>query len=151
MSRDPEPPELAALLDTSERPRLDDWSLRAALTRYAQPEPTRVSALLNCVRRIEFALAEHQATIRKRGPEVWATLEGDGEAGDLAPIVELLRELRRVDHLADRLVAWAVAREGERPDAEVDAVTATLVERLAELGVAEQERPRPPRGARSRG
>src|SRR5262249_41526556 len=55
-----QPPELARLVDYAERPRRDDWSLRAALVRYAQPEPQRVSAILDLVRRIEWALRPHQ-------------------------------------------------------------------------------------------
>ena len=51
------PPELAALIDVSERQRAGDWSLRAALCRYAQPQPVRVSALLDLVRRIEEGAA----------------------------------------------------------------------------------------------
>ena len=54
---DIEPPELARLLDFAERPRTQDWSLRAALVRYAQPRPQSVSDLLDLVRRLEAALA----------------------------------------------------------------------------------------------
>ena len=44
------------LVDYAEVPRVDDWSLRGALVRYAQPEPARASALLELVRRTDGAL-----------------------------------------------------------------------------------------------
>ena len=56
MSASIEPPELAALVDPAERPRAENWSLRAALTRYAQPQPQRASAVIELLRRTEAAL-----------------------------------------------------------------------------------------------
>ena len=44
------------LVDYAESPRVDDWSLRGALVRYAQPEPARASAVLELVRRTDGAL-----------------------------------------------------------------------------------------------
>lgn len=44
------------LLSYAESPRVDDWSLRGALVRYAQPRPTRASAVLELVRRTDAAL-----------------------------------------------------------------------------------------------
>jgi hypothetical protein len=44
------------LVDYAESPRVDHWSLRGALVRYAQPEPVRASALLELVRRTDGAL-----------------------------------------------------------------------------------------------
>ena len=46
-----------SLLDFAELSRTDDWSLRSALVRLAQPEPVRVSQVLEVVRRVEAALA----------------------------------------------------------------------------------------------
>ncbi|HOT80166.1 MAG TPA: hypothetical protein PKY13_09275, partial [Microthrixaceae bacterium] len=65
---DLQPPELAELVDFPERPRTENWSLRAALTRYAQPQPMRVSRLLDVVRRIEAAFAADLAVLRSDGP-----------------------------------------------------------------------------------
>jgi hypothetical protein len=150
-----QPPELGALVELSERPRTHNWSLRAALCRYAQPEPVRVSRLLDLVRRIEFALADHSDVLRKRGDEVWQAVNGNGGADAdtgagtddrVAYVVGVLRAASEIDRLGDRLAAWAVAREGDRPDAEVDAVTDRVRDMLADVGVPEQERPRPPRG-----
>ncbi len=151
-----EPPELGELLEFAERPRDHDWCLRAALTRYAQPEPARVGALLDLVRRIEFTLDDHADELKRGGPAIWAALleespdpSGPDTDGD-GYVVGVLRALREVDGLGDRLCSWAVAREGARPDDAVDAVVASLRSRLAELGVPEQERPGPPAGARAR-
>ena len=44
------------LVDYAESPRVDDWSLRGALVRFAQPEPGRASALLELVRRTDGAI-----------------------------------------------------------------------------------------------
>jgi hypothetical protein len=124
-----QPPELAALLDFAERPRAGGWSLRAALTRYAQGQPRRVSEVLELVRRIQSAL----------GPEV----PDDG----------LLDAAREIDEVGDALAVWATDPwHAARPDAAVDAVIASVTEALDRLGVAREERPgRPPRTTKRRG
>lgn len=150
MPAEVQPPELARLVDFAERPRAQDWSLRAALTRYAQPQPQRVSDLLTHVRRIEFALRPHLKSIERDGPAVWEAVNaGEGApSGDL--VVELLRVMTELDGLGDVLATWAADPTGERPDAAVDAVIASVGARLDELGVPHEQRQRPP-GARSRG
>ena len=145
----PQPPELARLVDFSERPRVDDWSLRAALVRYAQREPVRVGALLEQVRRIEFALHPEAKRLEKEGPHLWAALTG--ASGDDEPLVVLLRTTQALDVLGDQLAAWAVDRDGAPPDAEVDAVTAQVARELDDQGIAREQRERPPPGARRRG
>src|SRR5689334_16609219 len=122
---DPQPPEL----DFAERPRAERWSLRAALTRYAQGQPQRVADLLELVRRIQFALAS------------------DDNESFLPGLLDAVRE---IDALADTLAAWAVDPwNAPRPEADVDAVLASVTERLERLGVPKEERPeRPPRGRR---
>src|SRR5262249_49752634 len=72
-----EPPQLACLVDFAERPRIRDWSLRAALVRYAQPEPERVNRVVELVRRIEWALRSHRKAIERAGQEIWNGLQGD--------------------------------------------------------------------------
>jgi hypothetical protein len=130
--------DVAQLLEFAERPRVQDWSLRAALTRYSQPEPKRVGDLLEVVRRIELAVKPH---VRK--------LLRDGGTED--PFVEsLLAAMGEVDRLGDVLATWAADPwNRDRPDAEVDAVTADVNRRLAELGVPREQRP--PTRARGRG
>ena len=144
------PAELARLLDTAERPRAEGWSLRAALTRYAQPQPQRASAVIELLRRLEAVLRPHAKRFEKEGPEVWAAVEG-GEGAGADPVADVLRALQQLDALGDVLATWAVDRAGERPDAAVDATVAALTVRLEELGVPREERTGPPPGARRRG
>ncbi len=145
-----EPPELAALVDYAERGRTGDWSLRSALVRYAQGQPRRVRNLLELVRRLDAALHAHSRTLAKEGPAVWAAVSEARDDGEHAPLVSLLLVARQLDDLAEELAAWADApRERPRPDEEVDAVTAAVAKRLAELGVPEEEPI--PRGFRGRG
>ena len=146
------PIELAEALDVAERPRATGWSLRAALVRYAQPQPQRASDLMELVRRIEAALRPHLKVLERDGQAVWdAVSSGDGGVGADARLVELVRALVELDRIGDELSAWAVhAPEAERPDAAIDATVADVTTRLQALGVAREERPCPP-GARSRG
>lgn len=146
MAGDVEPPELARLVDLSEWPRNQGWSLRAALTRYAQPQPERASTILTLVRRIDAVLHAQRRVLEREGPAVWAAVES-GEAG---PLPDLLRAVRPLDRLADRLTEWVPERAGERPDAEVDAAVAEVTATLDALGVPHEQR-EPPPGARRRG
>jgi hypothetical protein len=139
-----EPPELARLVDFSERSRTDDWSLRSALVRYAQPQPQRVNDILDLVRRVEWALGKQSKRVERDGAELWAALESGDDGDDL---VALLRAARELDGLGDVVVAWAVDRTGASPDARVDEVVADVVTRLESLGIPHEERP----GPRNRG
>ena len=139
------PPELARLVDFAERPRTHDWSLRAALVRYAQPQPVRVGALVELIRRIEFALRPHAKRLEREGPAIWSALESGATSGDDALLLGLLGAAAELDRIGDALATWAVHRTGERPDAEVDAVTADVARRLDTLGVPREEQGRPPR------
>jgi len=142
-----EPPELARVLDFAERPRTDDWSLRSGLVRYAQPDPVRVNLILELVRRVEWALKPRMKTIEREGTELWAALSEDTSQSDddNAALVELLRTTVQLDRLGDLVAAWAVDPRAERPDAEVDALTSDVAQRLDALGVPREERTRPPR------
>jgi hypothetical protein len=141
---DIEPPELARLVDFAERPREQDWSLRAALVRYATPEPQRVEDVLILVRRVESALGKHTKVLTREGADVWRTLE----AGESTPLVELLRVTKELDDLGDVLVTWAVEISRERPDAEVDRVITNVTQQLDALGVPSEERQPPTRRGR---
>lgn len=144
-----EPPELASLLDFAERPRAGDWSLRSALTRYAQPEPERVSAVLALVRRIDTALKALAPVLQRDGARILAAARAaDGAAAGPAGVLAAAAVL---DRLGDVLAAWAEDPYGQRPDAEVDAAIAEVARRLDALGVPREERARPPRGAGRRG
>lgn len=144
MAVDVEPPELAAVLDVAERPRAQEWSLRAALTRYAQPQPERASALIELVRRTEGALRPFTKQLVRDGEVIWAAVAGErtpDEADEF--VVALLQATAELDRLGDALAVWAVERAGPRPDSLVDAVVADVTARLDALGVAREERVRP--------
>ena len=150
MAAEVQPAELAALLDVAERPRASGWSLRAALVRYAQPQPQRASDLIELVRRIESALRPSAKLLERDGPAIWEALTA-GSGHDDERLLALLRALRELDRVSEALSAWAVdAGSPGRPDAEVDGAIADVTGRLEALGVQREERPRPPR-ARSRG
>jgi hypothetical protein len=142
---DIEPPELARLVDFAERPRADDWSLRAALVRYAQPQPQRVNDLLDVMRRTEWALGKQRATLERDGAHVWEALAHGGATADDAQLLGLLRIAREIDALGDVLAEWAIDITRDRPDAEVDRVIDDGAQQLDVLGVPEQERPPGPR------
>jgi hypothetical protein len=65
-------------------------------------------------------------------------------------VVGLLRAAAQLDALGDTLAGWAVDRSGSDPGASVDATTIAVAQHLDDLGIAREERERPP-GARSRG
>ncbi len=147
MPADPDP-ELARLVDLAERPRTHDWSLRATLVRYAQPEPQRVNDILDVVRRVDWALGKQSAVIEDESPALLNTLGGDSSIDVDAHVVDLLRAAKELDHLGDVLATWAVDRAGERPDAEVDRVINRVAQQLDALGVPREDRSGPPRGRR---
>lgn len=144
MPADIEPPALARLVDFAERPRTRDWSLRAALVRYAQPEPQRVNDLLELVRRVEWALGQDARALAHDGEELWSALDAGDASGPHARLVGVLRAARDLDGLGDLLAAWALDPARDRPDGEVDRVIAGVAERLDALGVPREERARPP-------
>jgi hypothetical protein len=139
-----EPPELARLLDFAECGRAENWSLRAALVRYAQPEPERAARILEVVRRTDAAHRRHGRLFERDGPTVWMTLTEDEPSPSVgADLIELLRATIELDRLGDLLATWAIDRTGERPVREVDKVTADVERRLDLLGVPREERERP--------
>jgi len=145
-----EPPALTRLIDFAERPRTEDWSLRSALVRYAQPEPERVNGILELVRRTEGALGQHGKLIEREGQDLWNAFEAaDAPSESNAHVIGLLRAAAELDRLGDVLAAWAVDRAGDLPNAEVDSVAADVSRRLDTLGVPREEQ-RPP-SARQRG
>jgi hypothetical protein len=148
MPAEVEPLELAQLVDFAERPHTGGWSLRAALVRYAQPQPQRVNDLLDLVRRIQAALGMQSATLQSDGPDIWDSLEHGTRSADHGPLVELLDAAREIDRLGDALAEWAVDISRPRPDSTVDTVIGDVADRLERLGIAREERV-PPR--RSRG
>jgi hypothetical protein len=53
-------PDGPRLVDYAESSRAGGWSLRSALVRFAQPEPTRASTVLELIRRTDGALKPHR-------------------------------------------------------------------------------------------
>lgn len=147
---DIQPPELATLLDLAERPRAQGWSLRAALTRYAQGQPQRAADLLELVRRILTAVGPALPSLEREGAERWRRLPAG--ADDDRVVLGLLQSLAAIDEIGDALAVWAGDPwNRHRPDAEVDAVLAEVRARLESLGVPKEERPARPPGGRRRG
>ena len=143
-----EPPELARLIDVAERPRAGNWSLRAALTRYGQPQPQRSHDLIEVLRRIEVGVRQAAKTFEDHGPSLWSALDaGEGHAGEHGGALELLRVIRDVDQVGDALAGWANDKSQPRPDAEIDSVAADAMRRLDALGVPREEG-RPPQRRR---
>ncbi len=142
------------LVDLAERSRGDDdWSLRSALVRYAQPEPARVAALLSLVRRWDAAVHEALPALRAAGERYLAAASGPAtgpdDESDLDPtVVGLLRVGRDLDAVGDAAAAWAVAREGD-PGPDIDLAIERVGAALDDLGVAEEQPV--PRGMRGRG
>ena len=128
-------------MDFAERSRVGDWSLRSALVRYAEGKPVRVSQVLEQVLRTDTALHALGKVFEKRGPELWASLDGGEVASDDARIVDLLRAAVELDRLGDALAAWAEDRTGSRPDDDVDSLTAKVAKRLDDLGLPREEGP----------
>jgi len=114
-----------SLLGFADAPRDQDWTLRSALVRFAQPEPTRAGAVLELVRRTDGALKHAD----------------EARTAELAPVVAELGAL------ADVLVAWAITRDGPPPVDAVERHGAAVHEALEALGVPREQGP-PPRGRR---
>lgn len=90
-------PDGRRLVDYAESSRTGDWSLRSALVRFAQPEPTRASAVLELIRRTDGALKPHRRRLESGGAPTHPGLEpesfvdDDGELvirTDTAPVVD---------------------------------------------------------------
>lgn len=105
--RDPAPPEPErSILNLAESPRIDDWSLRSALVRLAQPEPVRAGAVLEIVRRCQGALHPLARALERHtvwtGPELgpgsvtgsadggWTLADGGSPRADIR-VVDLAR------------------------------------------------------------
>jgi hypothetical protein len=147
MPADVEPRELAELVDFAERPRVEDWSMRAALVRYAQPQPQRVEELLDLVRRTDWALGKQRAVIEREGQEIWDALAHTRKSSppaEVAPVVGILRAAKQLDMLGDVVAAWAVDISRDRPDEQVDRVIEEVGAQLEALGVPHEDRRPPP-------
>ena len=137
--------DVPEIIEYAERPRVEDWSLRGALVRYAQPEPARAGAVLELVRRTDGALKPHHKRLERNPQLLSIAAADDGAMSDLEDdereAVSLLAVARVLDELGDVLARWAAARSDDRPDAEVDGLARRAFAMLADLGVARETRP----------
>lgn len=139
------------LVDFAESSRTGDWSLRSALVRFAQPEPTRAGAVLELVRRTDGALKPHRRRLESASvpthPDLGPTLlvaAGGGVALDPgarrvldAPAADLARASLRLPD-GDAVVAAYVAAAGDDPTHEAVPLLAVALEldAVAEVLVA---------------
>lgn len=128
-------PDGPRLVDYAESARVGDWTLRSALVRFAQPEPTRAGAVLELIRRTDGALKPHRRRLEASlvpthpalGPEL---VTGDGipdgaERRSDARAADLARSAVRFPD-GDVVVAAYAAAEGMGAD-ELDAVALLTV------------------------
>ncbi len=127
-----------SLLAFAEVGHRDDWSLRSALVRLAQPEPVRAGALLEVIRRCEGALAPHTRELERHvvacqpslGPDrveqaagTW-TVRDDGTR---APDIRLADLARLAGPDPTTLLGLADAYDRASPEAPLDPVERTAL------------------------
>lgn len=132
-------PDGPHLVDYAESSRVGDWSLRSALVRFAQPEPTRAGAVLELIRRTDGALKPHrrllESTVVPTHPALGSdALEVEGDTVSVSPDATRLLDARAADlaragvRLPDgaAVVAAYAAAEGV-PQSELDAAALLVV------------------------
>ncbi len=144
------------LIDYAESPRVDDWTLRSALVRVAQPEPVRAGAVLELLRRTDGALAPHRRRLDRDLVPTLPTLTPEAPDPGRAPVEDRVWDARTADLArvsvrfagGDEVVAAYAAAEGLdddeaalvpllRPAVELDSLADVLAAWAA-------ERPGPP-------
>ena len=84
------------MLQVAESPRVDDWTLRSALVRFAQAQPELASAILESVRRTQAALDPFVRALLRHGVTVDRRLAVD-PGGGLAPMADPVADVRIAD------------------------------------------------------
>lgn len=121
-------PDGHRLVDYAESSRTGDWSLRSALVRFAQPEPTRAGAVLELIRRTDGALKPHRRRLEAAAapthpglaPDLFEddggqlAVRGDAERVLDAPAADLARAVLRLPD-GDSVVAAYADASGEDP------------------------------------
>jgi len=121
-------PDGHRLVDYAESSRTDDWSLRSALVRFAQPEPTRAGAVLELIRRTDGALKPHRRRLETAtapthpglAPDLFEddggalAIRADAERVLDAPAADLARVELRLPR-GDSVVAAYADASGEDP------------------------------------
>lgn len=158
--------EQNSILNYAEAPRHDDWTLRSALVRLAQPHPLRSEAVLQLVRRLDAAIKPVIRQLQHHGVQSQRSIPGGAElvadvrlvdlAGDpqvlaayqeLAELddaelasVHLVRLALDLDELANTLTAWAAAGPSTPPLSEIDQTCAQVLASMDNSGVPEEPR-----------
>ncbi len=126
------------LVDYAESSRAGDWSLRSALVRFAQPEPTRAGAVLELIRRTDGALKPHRRRLESAsapthpdlGPDLFTgsgdrlSVRADAARVLDAPTADLARALLRLPD-GEAVVAAYVGAAAADPT--IDAVPLLVV------------------------
>ena len=141
---DLEPPALARLVDFAERPRTDDWSLRAPRSSATRsPNRSASNDLLDLVRRLDSALGRYSTVLQRDGDAVWAVLDGGGKPADerqaRSSICSASRRSSTVS--ATCSPSGPSTSPATRPDDAVDDVIDEIGAQLDALGVPHEERP----------
>ncbi len=126
--------ETLTLLQVAESPRIDDWTLRSALVRFAQPQPELSGAILESVRRTQAALDPVARELLRHGAVTDRGLAVAGDGGLAAPsdplpdvrVADLARLVRLLPGRRDAVLA-AYTAEIELEPAERDAVALLVV------------------------
>lgn len=100
-------PDGPHLVDYAESSRVGDWTLRSALVRFAQPEPTRASAVLELIRRTDGALKPHRRRLESAAVPATPALDAASFVAD-ADRVSLAGGGRVLDARAADLARVAV-------------------------------------------
>jgi len=130
----PAPPEPErSLVNYAESPRRDDWTLRSALVRLAQPEPERVGAVLELIRRCDGALHPLARALERHTvstePALNVAALDDSAADERAPSDGIQPDCRAAD----------LARVGRDRPAELTAILAAY-DATAETPLSDEER-----------
>ncbi|MDH3300506.1 MAG: hypothetical protein OES24_08360 [Acidimicrobiia bacterium] len=88
--------ETRTLLQAAESPRVDDWTLRSALVRFAQPQPDLASAILESVRRTQAVLDPMARELMRHGVVTDRGLAVSADGG-LMPMADPLPDVRVAD------------------------------------------------------
>lgn len=134
-------PDGHRLVDYAESGRSGDWTLRSALVRFAQPEPTRAGSVLELIRRTDGALKPHRRRLESvsapshpdLGEDLVIAADGvpsirsDARRVLDAPVADLARAAHRLDD-GDAIVAAYVAVAGDHPSFEAIPLLAVALE-----------------------
>lgn len=151
--------ETNSIINYAEAPRHQNWTMRSALVRLAQPHPLRSEAVLQLVRRLDAALKPFVRDLQKFPIESSRSIPGgvanviDVRVVDLVDspdTVELTSSERdalhlvglaiELDGLATTLTGWASQGSADPPVSEIDQTCARVLRSMNDLSVPEEPR-----------